>query len=40
MYVVPPPPDPAGGVTVDPAVDGDDGEGLRTYQAWKGSNVS
>uniref|UniRef100_A0A6N2NH19 S-acyltransferase n=1 Tax=Salix viminalis TaxID=40686 RepID=A0A6N2NH19_SALVM len=39
MYVVPPPPDPAGGVTVDSAVDGDDGEGLRTYQAWKGSNT-
>ncbi|KAJ6339514.1 hypothetical protein OIU77_007468 [Salix suchowensis] len=39
MYVVPPPPDPAGGATADPAVDGDDGEGLRTYQAWKGSNT-
>jgi palmitoyltransferase ZDHHC9/14/18 len=41
MYVVPPPPDPIAGATVDASVTGDDGEDqLRTYQAWKGSNVS
>ncbi|KAL9372889.1 hypothetical protein Peur_035133 [Populus x canadensis] len=40
MYVVPPPPDPTAGTTVDAAVTGDDGEDqLRTYQAWKGSNT-
>uniref|UniRef100_A0A6N2MIF2 S-acyltransferase n=1 Tax=Salix viminalis TaxID=40686 RepID=A0A6N2MIF2_SALVM len=37
MYVVRPPPDPTAGATVDPAVIGDDQ--LRTYQAWKGSNI-
>ncbi|KAH8492802.1 hypothetical protein Peur_072610 [Populus x canadensis] len=40
MYVVPPPPDPIAGATVDASVTGDDGEDqLRTYQAWKGSNI-
>ncbi|KAJ6882552.1 protein S-acyltransferase 7 [Populus alba x Populus x berolinensis] len=40
MYVVPPPPDPTAGATVDAAVTGDDEEDqLRTYQAWKGSNT-
>ncbi|KAJ6764269.1 S-ACYLTRANSFERASE [Salix koriyanagi] len=40
MYVVRPPPNPTAGATVDPAVIGDDGEDqLRTYQAWKGSNI-
>ncbi|KAF9671749.1 hypothetical protein SADUNF_Sadunf12G0080700 [Salix dunnii] len=40
MYVVRPPPDPTAGATVDPAVIVDNWEDqLRTYQAWKGSNI-